>query len=132
MQVLIVSLLIIAFIVYIIYKIKRTFTKKEITAFIALIAVLIAGMIYYNSVEEKKLPDSFKSNYLKEKKVEILKLSYNQTSIEVLSNSKEIYDFVYIILKDGKEYVCEAKNVEAQLIEDEYVFKKYKEECRLK
>lgn len=132
MQILIFSLLIIAIIIYVIYKIKKTFTQNEIIGFFTLIAILIAGMIYYNNIEENKLPDSFKANYLKEKEVKILKLSYTQTNIEVLSNSKEIYDFVYIIQKDDKEYVCEAKNVEAQKIEDEYVFKKYKEECRLK
>lgn len=132
MQILIFSLLIIALIVYAIYKVKKTFTKKEIIGFLSLIAIIVAGLIYANNENENKLPDTFKANYLKQKNIEIVKLSIKQTSFEVLSNSKEIYDFIYIINKDGKEYVCEAKNVEAQLIEDEYVFKEYKEECRKK
>lgn len=132
MQILIVSLLVIALVVYLIYKIKKTFTQKEIFGFFTVIAVLIIGMLYYNGIENDKLPNSFKEHYLNEKNLEIIKLSYTQTNMEILSSSKEIYDFVYIIQKDNKEYVCEAKNVEAQRIEDEYVFKKYKEECRLK
>jgi len=132
MQILIFSLLIIALVIYVIYKIKKTFTKNEVIIFFVIVSAIIAGMLYFNDLEENKLPDSFKAYYLKEKQIEIKKLSLNQTNFEVLSNSKETYDFIYIIEKDGKEYVCEAKDVEAQRIEDEYVFKKYKEECRLK
>lgn len=132
MQILIFSLLIIALIVYVIYKVKKTFTKKEITGFFTIIAIIVAGIIYANYKNGHKLPDTFKANYLEQNNIEIVKLSVKQTSFEVLSNSKEIYDFIYIINKDGKEYVCEAKDVEAQLIEDEYVFKEYKEECRKK
>lgn len=132
MQILIFSLLIIALIVYVIYKVKKTFSKKEIIGFFSLIVIVIAGIIYTNYLDENKLPDTFKTNYLKEKNIEILKLSYNQKNFEVLSSSKAVYDFTYIIKKDEKEYVCEAKNVEIILIEDEYVFKKYNEKCRLK
>jgi len=132
MQILIFSLLIIALVVYVIYKVKKTFTQKEIIGFLSLITALIIGMVYFNTIEENRLADSFKAHYLKEKNLDILKLSYNQTNIEVLNSSKQIFDFIYIIKKDDKEYVCEAKDVETQQIEDEYVFKKYKEECRLK
>lgn len=132
MQILIFSLIVIAFIVFIIYKVKKTFTQKEIIGFISLIIILIAGMIYFNSLEENKLADAFKENYKNDRNIEILKLSYNQTNIEVLSSNKQVYDFIYIIKKDEKEYVCEAKSVEIQQIEDEYVFKKIKEDCRLK
>lgn len=132
MQILIFSLIIITIIVYVIYKIKKTFSKKEIIGFFSLIVVLIIGLIYTNHLDENRLPDTFKKNYLKEKNIEILKLSYNQKNFEVLSSSKAVYDFTYIIKKEEKEYVCEAKNVEIILIEDEYVLKKYKESCRLK
>lgn len=132
MQILIFSLLILAVIIYVIYKIKKTFTKKEVITFFTIVGVLIIGMFYFNEIEKNKLPMAFKNHYLNEKGIEISKLSYSQTNIEVLSNSKKILDFIYIIEKDEKEYVCEAKNVETQLIEDEYVFKKYKEDCRIK
>jgi hypothetical protein len=83
-------------------------------------------------VQEEKLPNVFKENYLKEHNTEILKLSSTQVNFEVLSSTKAIYDFIYIINRDNKEYVCEAKNVEVLFIEDEYVIKKYKEDCKLK
>lgn len=132
MQILIFSLFIIALIIYVIYKIKKTFTKKELISFASIAFIVIIGIFYFNHLEENKLPNAFKSNYLDEKGIKIEKLSINQTSLEVLSSSKQIYDFIYIINKDGKELVCEAKGVEAQLIEDEYVFKDFKEKCRLK
>ncbi|MGA1932683.1 hypothetical protein ACH5BF_08190 [Arcobacter sp. YIC-464] len=132
MQILIFSLFIIALIIYVIYKIKKTFTKKELISFASIAVIVIIGIFYFNHLEENKLPNAFKSNYLDEKGIKIEKLSINQTSLEVLSSSKQIYDFIYIINKDGKELVCEAKGVEAQLIEDEYVFKDFKEKCRLK
>lgn len=132
MQILIFSLFIIALIIYVIYKIKKTFTKKELISFASIAVIVIIGIFYFNHLEENKLPNAFKSNYLDEKGIKIEKLSINQTSLEVLSSSKQIYDFIYIIIKDGKELVCEAKDVEAQLIEDEYVFKDFKEKCRLK
>lgn len=132
MQILIFTLVIIALIVFGIYKIKKTFSKLEIIGFFSLIVMIIIGIIYTNHLDENKLPDTFKSNYLKEKNIEILKLSYNQKNFEVLSSSKAVYDFTYIIKKQEKEYVCEAKDVVIILIEDEYVIKKYKEECREK
>lgn len=132
MQIIIFTLLIIAVIIYGVYKIKKTFTKTEIISFFAIIIFIIFGMSYLNNENKNKLPDTFKKEYLKNKKVEISKISFVQTNISVLNSTKEIYDFVYIITKNNQEYVCEAKNVEAQLIEDEYVFKPYKEDCRLK
>lgn len=132
MQILIFSLLIVALVIYVVYKIKKTFTKKELIGFVSIVVLVIAGVFYFNNLQENKLPNAFKANYLEERGIKIEKLSINQTSLEVLSSSKQIYDFIYIINKDGKELVCEAKDVEAQLIEDEYVFKDFKEECRTK
>ena len=132
MQILIFSLLIIALIIYVVYKIKKTFTKKELISFVSIVILVIVGIFYFNNLQENKLPNAFKANYLEDRGIKIEKLSINQTSLEVLSSSKQIYDFIYIINKDGKELVCEAKDVEAQLIEDEYVFKDFKEECRNK
>ena len=132
MQILIFSLLIIALIIYVVYKIKKTFTKKELVSFVSIVVLLIGGLFYFNHLQENKLPNAFKAYYLDERGIKIEKLSINQSNIEVLSSSKQIYDFIYIINKDAKELVCEAKDVEAQLIEDEYVFKNFKEECRLK
>lgn len=132
MQIILFSLIILALLIYIIIKVKKTFTKKDFISFSAIIALVIAAIIYYNNAQEQKLPNAFKAHYLNEKNTEISKLSFTQVNFEVLSSTKSVYDFLYIIKKDNKEFVCEAKDVEVLKIEDEYVFKKYKEDCRLK
>ena len=132
MQVLVASLVILGLLTFIVYKIKKSITKKDIIIFFVVLALAIAGLVYNNKVQEEKLPNVFKENYLKEKNIEILKLSSTQVNFEVLSSTRSIYDFIYIIKKGNQEYVCEAKNVEVLLIEDEYVIKEYKENCKLK
>ena len=132
MQLALFSLLILAVLTYIVLKIKKTFTKKDFIIFFGVIIIIISSIVYYNKEQENKLPNAFKANYLQEKNIEIEKLSFTQVNFEVLRSSKFVYDFIYIINKDNKEYVCEAKNVEVQKIEDEYIFKKYSEKCRLK
>ena len=132
MQILIISLIILLILIYVIYKIKTSFTKKELSTFLILIVLIIVSSIYYNNVENNRLPDSFKAKYLKDKNIEIEKLSMTQTNVEVLSNSKSIFKMIYIINKDGKDYVCEANNVEVLEIEDEFIFKDFKEECKVK
>lgn len=132
MQIILFSLIILALLIYIIIKVKKTFTKKDFISFSTIIALIIVAIIYYNNAQEQKLPNAFKAHYLNEKNTEISKLSFTQVNFEVLSSTKSVYDFLYIIKKDNKEFVCEAKDVEVLKIEDEYVFKKYKEDCRLK
>lgn len=132
MQIILFSLIILAVLIYIIYKVKRSFTKKDFIIFFVIITAIIIAITYYNNSQEQKLPNAFKANYLEEKNIEISKLSYTQVNFEVLRSTKFVYDFLYIIKKNDKEYVCEAKNVEVQKIEDEYIFKKYNENCRLK
>ncbi|MBU3015362.1 hypothetical protein KO488_11380 [Poseidonibacter lekithochrous] len=132
MQILIFSLVILAILTYLIYKIKKSITQKDIIIFFVAVGLIIAFIVYNSKVQEEKLPNVFKENYLQEKNIEILKLSSTQVNFEVLSSTRSIYDFIYIIKKGNQEYVCEAKNVEVLLIEDEYVIKEYKEECKLK
>jgi len=132
MQVLVASLVILALLTFIVYKIKKSITQKDVIIFFCVLALAIAGIIYNNKVKEEKLPNVFKENYLKEKNIEILKLSSTQVNFEVLSSTRSIYDFIYIIKKGNQEYLCEAKDVEVLLVEDEYVIKDYKEECKLK
>ncbi len=132
MQVLVASLVILGLLTFIVYKIKKSITKKDIIIFFVVLVLAIAGIVYNNKVQEEKLPNVFKENYLKEKNIEILKLSSTQVNFEVLSSTRSIYDFIYIIKKANQEYLCEAKNVEVLLVEDEYVIKEYKEECKLK
>ena len=132
MQILIFSLIIIAIIAYIIYKINTSFSRKELITIGILFLLIIVSTIYYTQKNSVSLPNSFKQMYLKTKKIEIIKLSINQANFEVLSSNKSVNDFVYIIKKDNQEYVCEAKGIKTQKIEDEYIFSNFKEECRLK
>ncbi|WP_122893304.1 hypothetical protein [Arcobacter peruensis] len=132
MQLILFSLVLLAVLIFIIYKIKKSFTKKDFIIFSVIIIGAIVAISYYNNSQEHKLPNAFKADYLQEKNIEISKLSYTQVNFEVLRSTKFVYDFLYIIKKNDKEYVCEAKNVEVQKIEDEYIFKKYNENCRLK
>lgn len=132
MQIILFSLLILAVLIFIIFKIKKSFTKKDVISFFVIIAIIIAAIVYFNKVQDERIPNLFKTNYMQEHNIEIEKLSLTQVNFEDLSTTKSVYDFLYIIKKDGNEYVCEAKNVEVLKIEDEYIFKKYKENCRLK
>lgn len=132
MQILVVSLLIIALIIYVIYKIKKSFSKKELVGFSIFFIGVIALFIVFNTNKEQKLPNAFKNYYLKEKNTEILKLTINRANLEVLSSSKTIYNMAYIIKKDDKEFVCEANDIEVQQIEDEYIFKNFKDKCVVK
>jgi archaellum component FlaF (FlaF/FlaG flagellin family) len=132
MQILIFSLVILAFILYIIYKIKKSFTKKDIIIVIGVFALVFIGFLYYGNAQDNKIPNAFKTKYENEKKQTIKKISFTQNNQQVSSKDTGIYNFIYIINKGDKEYVCEAKKVEVQKIEDEFVFKNYKEECRLK
>ena len=134
MQILLFSLVILAIIIYIVYKIKNSFTKKELIGFIVIIFIIIASSIYLTKQNGNKLPNAFKQYYLKHKNIEVLKLSFSQQNVEMLSSNKSnsIYNFDYIISKDGKEFVCHAKNIQVIKIEDEYIFNNFKEECKLK
>lgn len=132
MQILIFSLLIIALVFYVIYRIKKSFTKKELINFTILIILIIGSFIYYDKNQEERFPNAFKKFYLEHNNLQIEKLSYSKKNLEVLNSTKGIYTFNYIILKDEKEYFCEAKDIEVVQIEDEFVFKNFKEECRVK
>jgi hypothetical protein len=132
MQILIFSLIIIAIIVYVIYKIKTSFSKKELTSIAIIFLLIIGGTIYYKQKNTISLPEAFKQMYFKTTKIVIAKLSINQTNFEIVSSDKSVNTFVYIIKKNDIEYVCEAKDIKTQLIEDEYIFTNFKEECRLK
>ncbi len=132
MRIIIFTILAIALISFLIYKIKKSFSKKELLTFALVIIAIILASSYLTNKHANKLPNSFKEEYFKRYNTKIQKLSYAQTNVQVLSSTKEIYDFVYIISRNNQNYVCEASNVQAQLIEDEYVFKAFKEKCREK
>lgn len=130
MQILIFSLLIIALIIYLVYKVKTSFTKRELVTTLLIGIAIIAGIVFLNIEKKNQLPNAFKQYYKEHKNLEVLKLSFNQTNVDVLSSSKNVYKFNYIIEKNSQEYFCEAKDVEVIQVEDEYIFKNFNEECK--
>lgn len=133
MQILISIILIIILIGYIIYKIDKKFEKKEAVILTAVIIVVILVFSMYQKNQTNFLPNQFKTEYKKEKNMEILKLSSELLNNKDVSSKKHfIYKFTYIINKSDKEYLCIANNVEINKIEDEYIFGKWKEECKEK
>jgi hypothetical protein len=136
MQIMLFSLLLIAIIVFLIYKINNQFGVKEflLLLIVIVVSILVTVMIIRNS--KGKVPQLFKEKYEKEKKVSILELSFERLNNKITSsNINFIYNFDYIIKKDDQEFVCTAKAVKIKRIEDAYIFENFdnlKEECKKK
>ena len=130
MQILIFSLLILLLIIYLVYKVKKRFTSKDLKNLLIAISIVIAGLFLYDGYLDEKIPNAFKEKYLKEKNIEILKLTYSKTSVEAIQSNKSKYSFSYIINKDGKDLICEANNVEIIIIENETIVSDFKEKCQ--
>ncbi|MEN8718560.1 MAG: hypothetical protein ABF301_07890 [Sulfurovum sp.] len=132
MQILIFSLLILLLIVYLVFKVKKRFTKKDFNLIIGIIIASIVGTYFYFDYENNKIPNTFKAKYLQEKNIKIDKLEFYKTSVEVVASNKSTYSFSYIINKDGTEYVCEVKDLEVQIIQNEIILGEIKEKCQEK
>jgi len=126
MQIMLIAVLFIVLVAYIIYKVNGKFEGKE---FGILIAVLVlSGILTYALIEDKKqeVPEVFKTKYEKTHEVKISKFSYERLNNKMVSSKTNfIYDFDFITLKDGKEYLCSVKNVKVVKIEDEFVFENF-------
>ncbi|WP_044415750.1 hypothetical protein [Halarcobacter anaerophilus] len=133
MQIMFVAVIIIAFLAFVIYKINNRFATKELITLIAVIIVTILVVVSMMRNQEEKVPLLFKQKYEQEKNVVIEKLSFERlNNRNVSSKTNFIYNFDYIIKKDGKEFLCKAKNIKIKKIEDEYVFENFhnlKENC---
>lgn len=132
MQILIFSLLILLLIVFLVYRVKKRFTNKDLQRLLIVVGVVIAGLFLYDGYLDEKIPNSFKAKYLKDKNIKIDKLTYNKTSVEAVSSNKSNYSFSYIINKDGKDFVCQANDVLVTTIEDEIIVSDFKEKCQEK
>jgi len=133
MQIIIFVLVLIILGAVVYQKLRRRYAASQILLGTAIISVLFIGSIYIFNMNEGGIKAAFKSKYKEIYGNEISKLSASiMQSKKGLEANEYFYRFVYITIKDKKEYVCEAKNVFVQLIEDEYVFKEIKEECREK
>lgn len=126
MQIMIFVLILIALVAFIVFRVNNKFGTKEITILISLIIISIGGILYSLQENETKVPEIFKERYQANKNAKILKFSFERLNNKNVSSSTEfIYNFDYIISKDGNEYVCSLKNVVIKKIEDEYIFNNF-------
>lgn len=120
-------------VVYIIYKVNNKFEKKEFVILISVVAIITVLYIMYEKKQENYFPNLFQEKYLKDKNIAIEKLSYELINNKNISSRTQfIYKFVYIIQKDGKEFLCTAPKVEINKIGDDFVFTTFanlQEEC---
>ncbi|RXJ88793.1 hypothetical protein CRV01_09210 [Arcobacter sp. CECT 8983] len=126
MQIMLIAILFIILVAYIIYKVNGKFEGKE---FAILITVLVlSGILTYVLIEDKKqeVPEIFKTKYENTHNVKISKFTFERLNNKTVSSKTNfIYDFDFITLKAGEEYLCSVKNVKAVKIEDEFVFENF-------
>ncbi|AXX93065.1 hypothetical protein CPU12_13040 [Malaciobacter molluscorum LMG 25693] len=133
MQIILFVLVIIILLAIIYQKLRKRYSLKTILGGTIVLIILISISIYISSISEGGIKKAFIQKYKKEFGYKISKLTATMaTNNETRYSNEYYYKFVYIVNKNKKEYVCEANNVFVQLIEDEYVFKTIKEECREK
>ncbi len=133
MQILIFSLIVILLLGYIFYKLEQFYSKKTIIIGTLFTIGIIWLGVYFSNNNEIGINKAFKEKYKQEFGYKIDKLSSNIINKgKNLSLNEYFYKFIYIVKKDNKEFVCEANDIFVQVIEDEYVFKDIKEECREK
>ncbi len=136
MQIMLIVIIFIALLAYTIYKVNNKFETKEfiILFLVVVVSILVTVMLLRNSQE--RVPQKFKAKYEKEKNLHILKFSYERLNNKNISSKTNfIYNFDYIINKDGEEAICTSKNVKIKKIEDEFIFENFdelNEECKSK
>lgn len=133
MQILAVILLALLLVAFLIYKINNKFGVKEILILllVLIVTVLVTSITLDN--QEKKVPNLFKEKYEKDRNKKIDKFSFQRVNNLMLTSKENfIYDFIYTIKENGKDILCEMKNVKIVKIEDEYIFENFndiKEDC---
>lgn len=136
MQILIFALILITLVAFIIYRVNNKFETKEIVILLTLVFISIAGIFYLIEKNETRVPQIFKAKYENTNKIDILKLSFERLNNKTLSSNVDfVYNFDYIINKNGIDYICSLKNIKIKKIEDEYIFENFqnvKEECNKK
>jgi len=126
MQFVLVILIAIVLMAFLIYKMNNKFETKEIAILVLVIIVTIVVANFTIKNQEEKVPNLFITKYESEKNSQIEKFTFERLNNKtVSSNSEFIYNFDYIVKKDGKEFVCSAKGVKIKKIQDEYVFENF-------
>ncbi len=133
MQIVLGFIVIFILLIFIIYKINKKFEARELFILSAILAIFISIFLVYTECEEERLPNMFKEKYLQEKNIEIQELSFEELNNKVLSSKTNfVYNFVYLIQKDDKPFLCTATNVKINKIDDKFVFPNFhnlREEC---
>ncbi|TLP40729.1 hypothetical protein [Arcobacter arenosus] len=126
MQFVLVILIAIVLVAFLIYKMNNKFETKEIAILVLVIIVTIAVANFTIKNQEEKVPNLFVTKYETEKNSQIEKFTFERLNNKTVSSNTEfIYNFDYIVKKDGKEFVCSAKGVKIKKIQDEYVFENF-------
>lgn len=126
MQFVLVILIAIVLVAFLIYKMNNKFGTKEIAILVLVIIVTIAVANFTIKNQEEKVPNLFVTKYESEKNSQIEKFTFERLNNKTVSSNTEfIYNFDYIVKKDGKEFVCSAKGVKIKKIQDEYVFENF-------
>ncbi len=126
MQFVLVILIAIVLVAFLIYKMNNKFETKEIAILVLVIIVTIAVANFTIKNQEEKVPNLFVTKYESEKNSQIEKFTFERLNNKTVSSNTEfIYNFDYIVKKDGKEFVCSAKGVKIKKIQDEYVFENF-------
>ncbi|WP_419770265.1 MAG: hypothetical protein ACNI3C_00280 [Candidatus Marinarcus sp.] len=133
MQIMLGFVLLLFLLAFIIFKVNKTFGKKEILILMSVVILTIIAYLSYNKKEEEFFPNMFKEKYLQTKNIAIQKLSWELlNNKQVSSKDRYIYKFIYIINKSDKTYICTAPKVEINKIGDEYIFTNFmhlEEQC---
>lgn len=136
MQIMFILIISLAIVAFIIYKINNRFGTKEFIILLIILVLGVAMILFFAEEKKTKVPEIFKAKYEKDKNVKIEKLSFERLNNKtVTSNTNFIYNFDFIVLKNGEEFICNIKELKIRKIEDEYVFDNYdkiKQECKKK
>ncbi len=126
MQFILVILIAIVLVAFLIYKMNNKFETKEIAilVLVIIVSIVVANITIKN--QEEKVPNLFITKYESQKNSKIEKFNFERLNNKTVSSNTEfIYDFDYIVKKDGKEFICSAKGVKIKKIQDEYVFENF-------
>ena len=136
MQILIFILIVLVAVAFIVYKIRHKFSDNELYIVFGIFLAVAVGIFFYLQLKENKIPNLFTQKYEAKYNTTIEKLSSTMVNNKYVSSDKNfVYDFDYIIRKDGKEFYCKLENVKIVKIEDEYIFENFEElnqECKNK
>ncbi len=135
MQIIILSIIVFIFLVFIIYKLINELKQKKFGLLTFFCIFILACILSYYEYKSDDLPKIFQTNYEKTHKIKIYKLaSQKLNNKNISSKTKFVYKFTYILNKNNKEYICTAPNVQINKVSDKFIVKNLEniiEKCTL-